>query len=242
MDQLNPIGESLVDFFTKLSYLEIIALLFLAHFVVYVPLKIAIIWLCNHCSNVPSRVLRPQSENNYAVITGATDGIGLEFARQLAEKGFNLLLMSRTEEKLIRVGEAIQEQFPQCQKVDHLAVDFNRIDIYDQIHSKIHTLPGRVHILVNNVGIFNAKPDLFADLPPNYNANVVTCNIMSMTQMSEIVLKKMVTQIDDQKDGKKNKCARVGLNGVIINVSSFLGRTEIPWYASYGACKFRVVI
>lgn len=63
-----------------------------------------------------SDVLRPQP-NDYAVITGATDGIGLEYAKQLARKGYNLLLLSRTTEKLVVVSEEIATNIGQCQTV-----------------------------------------------------------------------------------------------------------------------------
>ena len=45
--------------------------------------------------------------NDWAIVTGSTDGIGLEYARQLAKKGYNLLLLSRTQAKLEKVREEI---------------------------------------------------------------------------------------------------------------------------------------
>ena len=50
-------------------------------------------------------------ENDYAIITGASDGIGLEYAKQLAKKGYNLLLFSRTLSKLEAVKTDIQEKY-----------------------------------------------------------------------------------------------------------------------------------
>lgn len=70
----------------------------------------------------------------WAVVTGATDGIGLEFARQLAAKDYNLLLLSRSQEKLNRVNHEITCQYPNCE-VRVLAVDFSRTDIYEQVIS-----------------------------------------------------------------------------------------------------------
>ena len=51
-------------------------------------------------------ILIPRS-GDFAIITGATDGIGLEYARQLAEKGYNLLLLSRNESKLKKIKNSI---------------------------------------------------------------------------------------------------------------------------------------
>ena len=49
-----------------------------------------------------------QSKNQYAVITGGTDGIGLEYARQLAKRGYCLLLLSRNEKKLQKIAQEIE--------------------------------------------------------------------------------------------------------------------------------------
>lgn len=61
------------------------------------------------------------NKDSYAIITGASDGIGLEYARQLAAKGYNLLLLSRTESKLQKIQEELQKTYqidvsiPWCQ-------------------------------------------------------------------------------------------------------------------------------
>lgn len=94
-----------------LEYAGVASLLYLF---VNKPLKLLVSWLANNklYQNVAERVLNPGPED-YAVITGATDGIGLEYARQLADKGYNLVLLSRTEEKLHNVVGKISKQYPQ---------------------------------------------------------------------------------------------------------------------------------
>lgn len=47
---------------------------------------------------------------NFSVITGSTDGIGREYAKELAKQGINVVLISRTKEKLIAVAEEIGKQ------------------------------------------------------------------------------------------------------------------------------------
>src|SRR5699024_7779539 len=71
-------------------------------------------WLFQLTSADP---LRPPSPQDYALVTGSTDGIGLEYARQLAQRGYRLLLLSRSEQKLAMVASEIRAQHPQCQKV-----------------------------------------------------------------------------------------------------------------------------
>lgn len=82
------------------------------------PVRILYRWVKNRLDSATrsAEILTP-GQNEYAVITGATDGIGLEYAKQLGEKGYNLVLLSRTEEKLKRVTKEIQDKYPQCKKV-----------------------------------------------------------------------------------------------------------------------------
>ena len=58
--------------------------------------------------------LKHPNNNDYAIITGASDGIGLEYARQLAAKGYHLLLLSRTQSKL----EAVKTEITGKHSVD----------------------------------------------------------------------------------------------------------------------------
>ena len=51
-------------------------------------------------------------ENTYALVTGASDGIGVELARQLLAKGFNVILHGRNPEKLSRIQQDLSKQFP----------------------------------------------------------------------------------------------------------------------------------
>ena len=102
------------------TIIEIVGLIFLFYWLIYRPLKLKLVWLFNLCLSGPTskRILKP-NPGDFAVITGATDGIGLEYAKQLADKGFNLLLLSRTEDKLKHVSEDIQNMHPQCRNVIH---------------------------------------------------------------------------------------------------------------------------
>ena len=158
--------------------------------------------------------------NAWAVITGATDGIGLEYAIQLAQKGYNLLLLSRREEKLNSVM-ALIESITNC-KVRFLAVDFRCTDIYQQIEKELDQLK-EVHILVNNVGISypSSKPEYFTKLPSNYPADMINVNIIATTRMTQLILPRM------EKRGQ----------GIIINISSGAALFPTPLGAVYSATK-----
>ena len=111
---------NLISSLTYPSVIEIIGLLFLLHYLVYVPLRFILSNFAFCCfASRSRRILTPRS-GDYAMITGATDGIGLEYAKQLASKGYNLFLLSRTEEKLERVAEELQETYSQCKNVGQI--------------------------------------------------------------------------------------------------------------------------
>ena len=50
-------------------------------------------------------------KNSYALITGATSGIGLEISKDLAKRGFNLILVARTTEKLVQTSNDLSQEF-----------------------------------------------------------------------------------------------------------------------------------
>ena len=93
-----------------MNQLELIGLLTVSYFLAYKPIVWLLKWLTNYFTNSSDKLLRPVN-GEYAIVTGATDGIGLEYAKQLADRGYNLLLISRTESKLKNVVERLK-----CQK------------------------------------------------------------------------------------------------------------------------------
>jgi 17beta-estradiol 17-dehydrogenase / very-long-chain 3-oxoacyl-CoA reductase len=59
--------------------------------------------------NLLERYKQNRGGSLWAVVTGATDGIGLEFCKQLAKRGFNIVMISRTQEKLVQKSEEIRK-------------------------------------------------------------------------------------------------------------------------------------
>ncbi|KAJ6224921.1 hypothetical protein RDWZM_003466 [Blomia tropicalis] len=78
--------------------------------------------------------------NSWAIVTGSTDGIGLAYAKAMARKGYCLMLISRTQQKLEKVKTEILNEFPNCPAVKILPVDFTLDSIYKHIAQEISTL------------------------------------------------------------------------------------------------------
>uniref|UniRef100_A0A096LXB0 3-ketoacyl-CoA reductase n=1 Tax=Poecilia formosa TaxID=48698 RepID=A0A096LXB0_POEFO len=155
----------------------------------------------------------------WAVVTGATDGIGKSYAEELARRGFAMMLISRSQEKLDDVARSLEEQF----KVETrtIAVDFGKLDIYSKIEEGLADL--EIGVLVNNVGVSYPYPEYYLHIPnlENFITNTINVNMTSVCQMTRLVLPKMVARS----------------KGVILNISSASGMYPVPLLTVYSATK-----
>ncbi|XP_014824743.1 PREDICTED: very-long-chain 3-oxoacyl-CoA reductase-like isoform X1 [Poecilia mexicana] len=161
----------------------------------------------------------------WAVVTGATSGIGKAYATELARRGLDVVLIGRSDERLQKVAKKIENKYGR--KTHTIKVDFTEgSSIYQTIAHELHDL--QIGILVNNVGIicndhfayFLETPD-----PGKKITDIINCNILSVPQMTRLILPRMVLR------GK----------GLIINISSEMGLRPHPLVALYSATKIFVI-
>ena len=88
---------------------------------------------------------------NYALITGASSGIGLEYARQLAARGWNLVVVSNRAEENCRVAENLSHQYGVA--VEPLYADLTESDAAEKIYQRTKEMGVQVDILINNAGM-----------------------------------------------------------------------------------------
>ncbi|EMC93498.1 hypothetical protein BAUCODRAFT_76175 [Baudoinia panamericana UAMH 10762] len=158
-------------------------------------------------------------KGTWAVVTGASDGIGKEYALQLAQKGFNIFLVSRTQSKLEALASEIQQS---CRvETKTLAMDFaaNNDSDYDKLRSTIDSLD--VAILVNNVGLSHSIPVPFAETPEQEMRDIVTINCTGTLRVTQLVAPGMV---------KHHR-------GLILTMASFGGILPTPLLATYSGSK-----
>jgi len=165
------------------------------------------------------------SPKTWAIITGATDGIGKAYAQRMAKMGYNLLIISRNEEKLNKTKEEILSKHKKCSEIRTLAVDFTKADIYERMESTINELED-IHVLINNVGISYKYPEYFTAIPESRQLieSLINCNVVSMTRIIQMVLPKM------EAKG----------SGIIINVSSYSASYPMPLLSMYASSKIYV--
>lgn len=159
-------------------------------------------------------------KGSWAVVTGASDGIGKEYALQLAAKGFNIVLVSRTQSKLDALASEIESKYASV-KTKTLAMDFaqNQDSDFAALKSLVSDLD--VSILVNNVGLSHSIPVPFVQTPEQEMKDIITINCTGTLRVTQIVAPGMVQR----------------KHGLILNMASFGGILPTPLLATYSGSK-----
>ncbi|KAH8412449.1 hypothetical protein KR009_002297 [Drosophila setifemur] len=154
----------------------------------------------------------------WAVVTGSTDGIGKEYAKELARQGLNLVLISRTKEKLIAVTNEIEGEFKV--KTKWIAADFAKgREVYEHIEKELAGI--EVGILVNNVGMMYDHPETLDLVSEDLLWNMLTVNMGSVTMLTRKILPQMI--------GRRK--------GAIVNLGSSSEAQPLPMLTVYAASK-----
>lgn len=153
-------------------------------------------------------------------MTGASDGLGKEFATQLASQGYNLILVSRTESKLEVLAQDLETKHAGLQ-VKVLAMDFsqNNSADYQRLHDLIQGLD--VAILINNVGLSHSIPVPFLQTPKEEMENIISVNCIGTLKVTQIVAPLLVER----------------KRGLILTMGSFAGWMPTPYLATYSGSK-----
>merc|ERR1712136_587428 len=160
----------------------------------------------------------------WAVVTGATDGIGKAYAKKLASMGLNIVLISRTPAKLKETKIELETMEPSIQ-VKIIAVDFTEdTAIYQRIAAELGDL--KTGVLINNVGMCDNFCEPFTEIgSERVIDDLITCNVVSVPRMIHMILPGMLQR----------------KRGVIINIGSLAGVVGTPLVTLYGATKAFVV-
>jgi uncharacterized protein len=157
----------------------------------------------------------------YAVITGASSGIGKEFAKLFASEGYHLVLVARRTEAMQELAGVLETRYGT--KSDVIAMDLSVPGAGRDLHEKVSALPHGVDVLVNNAG-FGLYGE-FLELPLEKQEQMMRLNMETLTTLSYLFGNEFV------KQG----------SGYIINLASVVGFAPGPLMALYFATKNYVV-
>lgn len=158
-----------------------------------------------------------KTKQNYALITGATSGIGYELAKLFAKDGYNLIIVARTLTDLQRTADELSRDYGV--DVHPIAKDLfdekAAFELYEMVKSKGVT----VDVLVNNAG--QGEYSLFVESNLDKQLKIIRLNIESLVVLTHLFLKDMVAKGE----------------GRILNLSSIASRAPGPWQAVYHGTK-----
>jgi len=170
--------------------------------------------------------------DEWALVSGASDGIGEGYARALAKRGLNLIILARTKEKLDNIAENIRAIYKVQVRV--IPFDFSVTlseyqPLFDQLNHE--DLKGKITVLVNNVGGSGLDAathtadslKLFIDRDYSVADSCFQINLRPTLALTKLVASQL-------RDAKVNR-------GRIINVSSVAGTLALPHSAPYSGSK-----
>jgi len=159
---------------------------------------------------------------SYALITGASGGIGLCIAEQLALKGYNLLLIARSESKLSEIKAKLSNQYKV--QIQYLTLDISSNHSHQQIKEWVLINNWSVSILVNNAGYGlwdSVEESSLADLQ-----NMIQLNTTSVVNICHTFI----------------PILRKSDKSYIMNIASTASYQAVPYLSTYAATKSFIVL
>jgi short-subunit dehydrogenase len=158
----------------------------------------------------------------YALITGASQGIGKAMAGELARRGFPLLLVARSSDKLQQVAGEIRSRYQV--KVDWLALDLSAADAPKKVVEWLTGKDYAVQALVNNAGY--GLSGLFEEYPLEDHLNMMQLNMTTLVSLTRLMLPILARQS----------------RAYILNTASTAAYQAVPRMSLYAATKAFVLV
>lgn len=152
-----------------------------------------------------------------ALITGASSGIGEEFARDLAAKKTDLVLVARSQDKLEKLAKELSNQYQV--KVEIIVQDLTEVAAGQRVLEQVQEKGLIIDLLINNAGF--GDYGAFCDRSLSKQMAMIQLNISALVELTGLFLPQM------QQKG----------SGAIINISSIAGFQPIPYLSVYAATK-----
>ena len=159
--------------------------------------------------------------NRTALVTGASDGIGLEFSDILAARGYDLVLVARREDKLNEVSAKLSQKYGINCTV--MAADLSEPQAAQILFQRTCGQNLQIDFLVNNAGLLHNG--FFTELGLAEQERMITVNVLALTSLSHLYANDMATRE----------------KGYILNLASLAAWMAIPNQNVYAATKAYVL-
>jgi short-subunit dehydrogenase len=161
--------------------------------------------------------MKKELQGRWALVTGASSGLGVDFARELAARGANVILAARREDRLRQLGQELERG--QGVAVDVVALDLSEREGPQRLFERTRAASRTVDLLVNNAGYGLHGKAL--EIPWEREAAMLDLDIRALVELTRLYAGEMVAR---------------GF-GRILQVSSIGAFQPCPTYAAYGAAK-----
>ncbi len=158
--------------------------------------------------------------NNYALVTGATSGIGYELAKLFAQNGYNIIAVARTQKDLQKVATEFSSYGV---NVEMIAKDLFEENAATELYNEVKSRGIEVEVLVNDAG--QGVYGLFADTDLEDQVRIIHLNVVSLTRLTYHFLRDM----------------KARNSGKILQVASVVSELPAPYQAVYGGTKAYVL-
>ena len=162
----------------------------------------------------------PKKLGEWAVVTGATDGIGKAVATQLAKRGVSVVLVSRTQSRLDDTAAEIKAACPSVATLT-VQLDFSSAGAEDYARLGAALSGKDIGVLYNNVGISYNYAQFLEQLDAERVDAIIEMNMRAMVKVTQLVLPGMLEQ----------------KRGAIVNIGSAAGSIPDPLYSVYSGSK-----
>ena len=169
-----------------------------------------------------------------SLVTGASSGIGLQYATQLArDYHTDLLLVSNQEDELRKVAEDLEAQY-KVRAIPHYA-DLSKQDAAEDLYDYCHANNLVVDILINDAGVFFFNP--YCETSMKRISLMLNLHMVTVSKLCRLFGEDMVARQLTDEEQTQTICGKPRRKGYILNMSSMSAWMAMPGIQTYNATK-----
>lgn len=160
-------------------------------------------------------------KGRWALVTGASSGIGADIARELSDLGMHCVLLARREDRLRDLARELHERTGVECEIE--AVDLGQPGAARDLHGRLEARGRQIDVLVNNAGFGGHGNFLDQDLARI--TSMIQVNVVALTELTHVFARAMAARGE----------------GYVLNIASIAALQPVPSYSAYAATKAYVL-